>query len=97
MGGVGYWGAQRIDVPSFYQIRCVLLPVIGALLGYNYLALNLPGAQAMITDMGAGAPLLFALAVGGVGLAAAYVWCSRSDLEEGGDQRHDEQEDSSTG
>jgi beta-N-acetylhexosaminidase len=62
------------------QVRCVLVAVIAALGGYNYLALNLPGSAFLIETVGRFAGLILALAAGGIGLIVSRIWCRRSGL-----------------
>lgn len=44
VAGVGYMSADRRDAPLSSRVRNTLLPIICGLVGYNYLALNLPEA-----------------------------------------------------
>jgi beta-N-acetylhexosaminidase len=69
-----YWAASRIITPR-WGLRWALCVFLGGLLGYNYLALDLPGAAEWIAD-GAGAlGVLLLILVGEiVGMLIAWAW-----------------------
>jgi beta-N-acetylhexosaminidase len=74
------------------SIRCGLVAGVGGLVGYNYLALNLPGSAALMATLGGLASWLVAVlgGLGGLGLYALSVTMQRVDLEErrqGGNDR----------
>ena len=77
VGGAGYFVSNLNGLRKGMQVRCVLVTVIGALAGYNYLALQLPGSATLIETIGAFAGLLLAVIGGVVGLALAQTWCRR--------------------
>jgi beta-N-acetylhexosaminidase len=87
---LGFLGVAIAGVGGFYitssggfrkqaQVRCVLVVVIAALGGYNYLALKLPGSELLIEAVGKFAGLILALIAGGLGLIVSRIWCQRSD------------------
>lgn len=53
------------------QVRCALIAAVGGLLGYNYVALGLPGTPALLDSLRVLAGLLLAV-VGGIGAMALY-------------------------
>lgn len=71
---LAYWAVSRISSPR-WGLRWALCVFIGGLLGYNYLALGLPGASEWIANDG-GAFGVLVLTFGGeiLGVAAALLW-----------------------
>jgi len=76
VAGAGYISAERREVPLSGRVRSTLLPIVCGLVGYNYLALNLPGSDVFLQSMGALAGMALALAAGVGGLLIAQIWCS---------------------
>ena len=75
VAGVGYMSADRRNAPLSSRVRNTLLPIICGLVGYNYLALNLPGSSVLLQSIGALAGMAFALTAGVVGLwIAQYIY-----------------------
>ena len=74
VGGVGYLMVARGSVTMDARFRFTLLPVIGGLVGYNYLALNLPGSEVLLRSMGVVAGMMLSIGLGAVGLLIAMVW-----------------------
>jgi hypothetical protein len=74
IGGVGYLMVERDSATLDARLRLTLLPVIGGLVGYNYLALNLPGSDVLLQSMGVVAGIILSLGFGAVGLLIAMVW-----------------------
>jgi beta-N-acetylhexosaminidase len=74
MGGVGYFAVERGPATLDARVRFTLLPVIGGLGGYNYLALNLPGSEILLQSMGVVAGLMIPMGLGVIGLLIAMVW-----------------------
>ena len=76
LGGamLGYWAISRIVTPR-WGLRWALCIFLGGLLGYNYLALDLPGAASWIAS-GGGAigVLLLTFAGEGFGILSALAW-----------------------
>jgi beta-N-acetylhexosaminidase len=71
---LAYWAVSRISSPR-WGLRWALCVFIGGLLGYNYLALGLPGASEWIANDG-GAFGVLVLTFGGeiLGVVAALLW-----------------------
>jgi hypothetical protein len=71
---LGYWAVSRIFSPR-WGLRWALCIFIGGLLGYNYLALDFPGAAAWIAaDAGAFGVLLLTFLGQAVGILSAWMW-----------------------
>lgn len=71
---LAYWAMSRISSPR-WGLRWALCVIIGGLLGYNYLALGLPGAAEWIAnDGGAFGVLVLTFAGEILGVAAALLW-----------------------
>jgi beta-N-acetylhexosaminidase len=75
VGILGYFSHDRSQGTSSNSIKCVLLPVIGGLLGYNYIAWMFPGSSTLLIFLGGWAGLFAALSLGVVGLIVARIWC----------------------
>jgi beta-N-acetylhexosaminidase len=74
VGGVGYSLVERGEGTLDARVRSTLLPVIGGLMGYNYLALNFPGSDVLLQSMGVVAGVMLSIGLGTVGLLIATVW-----------------------
>lgn len=71
---LGYWAVSRIITPR-WGLRWALCIFLGGLLGYNYLALDLPGAAAWIASSGGALGVLVLIFAGeAVGLLSAWGW-----------------------
>lgn len=71
---LGYWAISRIFSPR-WGLRWALCIFIGGLLGYNYLALDFPGAAEWIaSDAGAFGVLLLTFVGQIVGILSAWMW-----------------------
>jgi beta-N-acetylhexosaminidase len=57
-----------------WGIRAALLPLIGGLFTYTYLAINLPGSDTMIQKFGIWGVLLFSMIGTAVGVGAVLIW-----------------------
>ena len=73
VAGVGYASAERREAPLSSRVRNTLVAIICGLVGYNYIALNLPGTSFVLQSIGALAGMAFALAAGVVGLLIGQV------------------------
>lgn len=73
VGGVGYLMVERKSATLDARVRFTLFPVIGGLVGYNYLALNLPGSEVLLRSMGVMAGMVGSIGLGAVGLLIAMV------------------------
>jgi beta-N-acetylhexosaminidase len=74
VGSAGYAAALRQRDAEKLRVRFALACIVGALLGYDYLALGLPGAAPMVIAFGAVAGLVVTLLGGVVGFGAAEAW-----------------------
>ncbi|MGA9531985.1 MAG: glycoside hydrolase family 3 N-terminal domain-containing protein [Anaerolineales bacterium] len=77
------------------SMRCGLVAAVGGLAGYNYLALNLPGTNALMETLGSFAGWLIAVLGGmaGLGLYALSLNLRRQDLEDGSQGSNDSEKD----
>lgn len=62
------------------RMRSSLLSVLGGLLGYNYLALGLPGSQPLLEAMGTAASFLLPLLCSLTGFALAWYGMNRKEV-----------------
>ena len=76
---VGYSAATYWGEWAEHRTRLMLIMLIGGLLLYNYLALDLPGSQSFLDALGAMAGFVFGLVGSGLGLVAAYLWARYED------------------
>jgi len=77
VGGAGYATVIRQNIPEEIRLRCVLLPIVGGLLGYNYLALDLPGASSLISAMGPFSGFIVAIITGASAFVFTQIWCQK--------------------
>ncbi len=87
VAGGSYYYVARTEPWLGTQVRCALVAAVGGLVGYNYIALGLPGSAQLMASLQSLAGLLMAV-VGGVGAVALYAgWLSVEEgamSEEGG-------------
>lgn len=57
-----------------WGIRAALLPIIGGLFTYTYLAINMPGSDTMTQTMGTWGVVLIALLGASIGVACYFIW-----------------------
>ncbi len=77
VGGAGYATVVRQNFPEEIRLRCVLLPIVGGLLGYNYLALDLPGASNLLSAMGPFSGFIVAIITGASAFVFTQIWCQK--------------------
>ncbi len=77
VGGAGYATVIRQNFPEEIRLRCVLLPIVGGLLGYNYLALDLPGASSLLSAMGPFSGFIVAIITGASAFVFTQIWCQK--------------------
>ncbi len=77
VGGAGYATVIRQNFPEEIRLRCVLLPIVGGLLGYNYLALDLPGASNLLSAMGPFSGFIVAIITGASAFVFTQIWCQK--------------------
>jgi len=73
VGGIGYSIASVQHSDNLSRIRFAFITSIGALLGYNYLALGLPGSENLFNQIGQVASLFASIAGGGIALVLALI------------------------
>jgi hypothetical protein len=66
-GGAGYFLSRNERYSTLRLVRCILWGLLGALIAYNYYALNLPGTD-LLTPLGAWGGLLVTVFGGAAGL-----------------------------
>jgi beta-N-acetylhexosaminidase len=74
VGGAGYATVIRQNISEDIRLRCILIPVVGGLLGYNYLALGLPGASSLLSAMGPFSGFIVAIIMGASALVFTQIW-----------------------
>jgi beta-N-acetylhexosaminidase len=74
VAGAGYASVNRQEIPDEIRIRCILIPIIGSLLGYNYLAFDLPGASSLFDVMGSFSGFIIAIITGASALVFTQIW-----------------------
>ncbi|MGB2895736.1 MAG: glycoside hydrolase family 3 N-terminal domain-containing protein, partial [Anaerolineales bacterium] len=77
IGGMGYASVIRQEIPKDMRLRCILLPIIGSLLGYNYLAIDLPGAISILDLLGPFSGFIITIISGALALVLTQIWCQR--------------------
>jgi beta-N-acetylhexosaminidase len=78
VGGAGYATVIRQNISEDIRLRCILIPVVGGLLGYNYLALDLPGASSLLSAMGPFSGFIVAIITGASALVFTQIWCQKN-------------------
>ena len=74
-GGYGYVLVGRNGgINTTINLRCVLVPITGSLIGYNYVALGFPGSDTLLNSLGIFAGLIVATALGVVCLVGVTIW-----------------------
>jgi beta-N-acetylhexosaminidase len=69
-----YWAASRIFSPR-WGLRWALCIFLGGMLGYNYLALDFPGAATWVTSNSGSLGVLLLVFIGEmIGVVAALIW-----------------------
>ena len=81
VGGAGYATVIRQNIPEAIRIRCILLPIVGSLLGYNYLALDLPGASSLLSATGPFSGFIVAIITGASAFVFTQIWCQKHFTE----------------
>jgi beta-N-acetylhexosaminidase len=78
VSGANYW-LTNMRNGLRWGVRAALLPMIGGMFTYVYLAINLPGSGSLLQRMGTWAVLLLVLIGSALGAGAVWVW-QRLDL-----------------
>jgi beta-N-acetylhexosaminidase len=63
-----------------HRVRITLITFTAAMVGYNYLALSMPGSIPLLITTGAGGVFLVSLITGGLGLMAGYWFFNREQI-----------------
>ncbi len=74
-GGYAYALADRNGMAIQLKLRCAMVPIIGSLIGYNYVALGFPGSNILLNSLGIFAGLLMAIVWGLICMIAVKIWC----------------------
>jgi beta-N-acetylhexosaminidase len=77
IASVGYWSAMQRELETEQRARCVLLTGICGLIGYNYVALNLPGGETLQQSLGVMAAILLTIGGSLIGLVVASLWVKK--------------------
>jgi beta-N-acetylhexosaminidase len=73
IGGTNYWVInQRSGLR--WGVRAALLPLIGGMFMYFYLAINMPGSETMLQQLGTWGVILFVLIGAILGAAGSWLW-----------------------
>jgi beta-N-acetylhexosaminidase len=73
IGGTNYWVIyQRSGLR--WGVRAALLPLIGGMFMYFYLAINMPGSETMLQQLGTWGVVLFVLIGAVLGVAGSWLW-----------------------
>ena len=73
ISAVNYW-LTNLKNGLRWGVRAALLPLIGGMFMYIYLAINMPGSESMLKQMGIWGVLLFVIIGAGIGAGAAWIW-----------------------
>jgi beta-N-acetylhexosaminidase len=74
IASIGYWSTLHKALDTEQRARYILLTAICGLIGYNYVALNLPGSATLQQTLGVVAAILLAIGGSLIGLIAASLW-----------------------
>lgn len=74
VAGVAYFVIPIFGLREHYRTRFVILAIVGALVGYDYIALGLPGSEWIFDQWRQAAGLPVAFASGALSLALALAW-----------------------
>jgi beta-N-acetylhexosaminidase len=73
ISGTNYW-FSNLKNGLRWGVRSGLIPLIGGMVTYTYLAVNLPGSTSMLEHLGTWGVLLIVLIGAAVGVAAVWIW-----------------------
>ena len=77
IGGVAILISTMVTGVVNERVRIFLVTVIGSLVGYNYLALGLPGSSFVFTELGRAAGVILSISGGTVAFLVLIVWLIR--------------------
>jgi len=73
ISGANYWLTNQKNGLR-WGVRAALLPLIGGMLTYIYLAINMPGSESMLKQLGTWGVLLFVIIGAVIGASAVWIW-----------------------
>ncbi len=73
ISGANYWMVNT-KRGLRWGVRAALLPIIGGMLTYIYLAINMPGSETMIQNLGTWSIVLFSIIGSAIGVGAVLIW-----------------------
>jgi len=73
VSGISYWIINS-KYGLRWGVRAALLPLVGGLVTYTYIAINMPGSEAMTEKLGTWGVLLVVLLGAGIGVGAVLIW-----------------------
>jgi beta-N-acetylhexosaminidase len=77
-GGVAFLISSMYQGAFLYRLRFVIVTIVGSLIGYNYLALGLPGSSLVFNELGRAAGVILSIIGGGMAFAAVLYWWRRT-------------------
>jgi hypothetical protein len=73
VSGINYW-IMLSRRGLRWGVRAALLPVIGGLITYSYLAIGMPGSETMTQNTGTWGVLLVVMVGAAMGVIATLIW-----------------------
>ncbi len=73
ISGANYW-LTNLKSGLRWGVRAALLPLIGGMFTYIYLAINMPGSESMLKQMGTWGVMLFVVIGAAIGVGAVWIW-----------------------
>ncbi len=73
ISGVNYW-LTNLKSGLRWGIRAALLPLIGGMFTYIYLAINMPGSDSMLKQLGTWGVMLFVIFGAVIGVGVVWIW-----------------------
>jgi beta-N-acetylhexosaminidase len=73
ISGTNYW-IQNVKSGLRWGVRAALLPLIGGMVTYIYLAIKLPGSESMIKQMGVWGVMLIVFIGAMIGAGVVWIW-----------------------
>jgi beta-N-acetylhexosaminidase len=73
ISGANYW-LTNLKSGVRWGVRAALLPLIGGMISYSYLAINMPGSESMLHQMGTWGVLLFVIIGAIIGAGVVWIW-----------------------
>jgi hypothetical protein len=74
VGTGGYFLSGRSRTTRKRQVRCTLVAVLSGLIGYNYLAFQLPGSDQLYVLITPFAGFIMAIVTGLAGIILSFTW-----------------------